>query len=147
MLEKKQSSWCIINVEYKTYRRAGETGEKTVFKVGGGFENLPRGKRGWFKTIERLISKYTRTFEIFKSTSTSEIFEGTIVGLRSQFKYSTSDLTGITNPSCIKKARLFKKPSDFEFPVKSSVSYLNSYFNVLYVKQRFLTLQQCSREF
>ena len=43
-----------------------------------------------------------------------------LVGLRSQFKYSTSDFIGITKPSCIKKARLFKKHSDFEIPVKSS---------------------------
>ena len=60
--------------------------------------------------------------------------------MRSQFKYSTLDFTGITKPLCIKH-------SDFEIPVKSSVSYLNYYFNVLsiYVKQRYLTLQQCSR--
>ena len=58
-----------------------------------------------------------------------------LVGLRSQFKYSTSDFTGITKPSCIKKARLFKKHSDFEILVKSSVSYLNYYFKFLrYVK-------------
>ena len=55
--------------------------------------------------------------------------EGKVVGLRSQFKYSTSDFTGITKPSCTKKASLFKKHSDFEIPVKSSVSYLNYYLN------------------
>ena len=48
-----------------------------------------------------------------------------LVGLRSQFKYSTSDFTVITKPSYIKKARLFKKHSDFEIQIKSSVSYLN----------------------
>ena len=48
--------------------------------------------------------------------------------LRSQFKYSTSDFTGISNPSCIKNARLFKKHLGFEIPVKSDVSYLNYYF-------------------
>ena len=37
-----------------------------------------------------------------------------IVGLRSQFKYSTWDFTGITNPSCIKKTRLFKNHSDLK---------------------------------
>ena len=37
------------------------------------------------------------------------------------------DFTGITKPSCIKKARLFKKNSDFEIPVKSDVEYLNYY--------------------
>ena len=63
-----------------------------------------------------------------------------LVGLRSQFKYSTSDfITGITKPSCIKKARLFKKHSDFEILVKSSVSYLNYYFKFLrYVKRLFI---------
>ena len=48
-----------------------------------------------------------------------------LVGLRSQFKYSTSDFTVITKPSYIKKARLFKKHSDFEIQIKSPVSYLN----------------------
>jgi hypothetical protein len=37
------------------------------------------------------------------------------MSLRSQFKYSISDFTGIS------------KSSDFEIPVKSSLSYLNYY--------------------
>jgi hypothetical protein len=49
------------------------------------------------------------------------------MSLRSQFKYSTSDFTGISESSSIKKARLSKMLSDFEIPVKSSVSYLNYY--------------------
>ena len=49
--------------------------------------------------------------------------------LRSQFKHSTSNFTGISKSTRIKKARLrgspFQEHSDFE--VKSSVSYLNYY--------------------
>ena len=32
-----------------------------------------------------------------------------LVGFRSQFRYSTSDFTGITKPSCIKKGSPFQK--------------------------------------
>ena len=53
-----------------------------------------------------------------------------LVGLRSQFRYSTSDFTVITKPLSIKKARLFKKHPDFEIPIKSSVSYLNYYLKL-----------------
>ena len=61
-----------------------------------------QGKAGWVKTIKRLISKVLVPLKYFK----------VLVGLRSQFKCSTSDFTGITKPSCIKKARLFKKYSE-----------------------------------
>ena len=71
----------------------------------------------------------TRTFEILQSTSTFFF----------QFKYSTSNFTGITKPSSMKKSGLFKKHSDFEIPVKSSVSYLNYYIKIVW-NTRFLVL-------
>ena len=42
------------------FNQSFETGGRTVhvFKVRGGFEILPGGKRGWFKTTKPLISKY-----------------------------------------------------------------------------------------
>ena len=99
------------------FNQSFETGGRTVFKVGGGFQILPQGKAGMiqnnFKVL--VILKYFKV----------------LAGLRSQFEYSTSDFTGITKPSCIKKARLFKKHSDFEIPVKSSVSYLNYAFVIV----------------
>ena len=36
-----------------------------------------------------------------------------IVGLKGQFKHSTSDFTWITKPSYIKEARFFQNHSDF----------------------------------
>ena len=49
--------------------------------------------------------------KFFKGTSTLKFSVKVLVplkyaNLRSQFKYSTSDFTGISNPSCIKNARL-----------------------------------------
>ena len=64
------------------------------------------------------------------------------MSLRSQFKYSTSDFTGISKSESIKKARLFKTLSDFEIPVKSSVSYLNYYLKINF-KVTYLTLPPC----
>ena len=102
-----------MNQKKLMFNQSFETGGRTVFKVGGGFQILPQGKAGMiqnnFKVL--VILKYFKV----------------LAGLRSQFEYSTSDFTGITKPSCIKKARLFKKHSDFEIPVKSSVSYFNYY--------------------
>ena len=62
---------------------------------------------------------------LMKDNKTVDLKILLLVGLRSQFKYSTSDFTVITKPSYIKKARLFKKHSDFEIQIKSPVSYLN----------------------
>ena len=56
------------------FNQSFETGRRTVFKVGGGFEILgysPWGKRGWFKTI-KLWFQSTSTFEIFQGTSRFE---------------------------------------------------------------------------
>ena len=96
------------------FNQSFETGGRTVFKVGGGFEILP-GKVGLIydnKTVDFKVLVLLKYFKV-------------LVGLRSQFKYSTLDFTGITKPSCSKTARLFKKHSDFEIPVKSNVEYLN----------------------
>ena len=57
------------------FNRSFETGGRTVFKVGGGFEILPGEsgadlrQNGWLQS--------TSTFEIVQSTSTFEIFQGT----------------------------------------------------------------------
>jgi hypothetical protein len=59
------------------------------------------------------------------------------MSLRSQFRYSISDFTRIWKFSSIEKARLrlaFSKRSrlsDFEIPIKSSVSYLTKIESVL----------------
>ena len=60
----------------------------------------------------------TSTLEIFPGVSTLEIFECAL-RFRSSFKYATSDFTGISESSSIKKAGLFKKLSDLEMAVKS----------------------------
>ena len=74
------------------FNQSFETGGRTVFKVGVGFQILPQGKAGMiqnnFKVL--VILKYFKV----------------LAGLRSQFEYSTSDFTGITMPSCIKIKRL-----------------------------------------
>ena len=43
----------IMGIHPTVLNQSFETGGRTVFKVGGGFEILPE-----FKTIKRLISKY-----------------------------------------------------------------------------------------
>ena len=72
---------------------------------------LSQGKAGLIKDNKTVDFKELLPLKYFK----------VLVDLRSQFKYSTSDFTWITKPSCI------KKHSDFEIPVKSFVSYLNYY--------------------
>ena len=83
-----------------------------------------QGKAGLIKDNKTVDFKVLVPLKYFKVLVSLKYFK-VLVGLRSQFKYS--DFTGITKPSCIKKTRLFKKHSDFEIPVKSSVSYLNYY--------------------
>ena len=74
------------------FNQSFETGGRTVFKVGGGFEILP-GESGLIKDNKTDDFKVLVPLKYFK----------VLVGLRSQFKYSTSNSTGITNPLCIKK--------------------------------------------
>ena len=83
------------------FNQSFETGGRTVFKVGVGFQILPQGKAGMiqnnFKVLVSLI--YFKVLVILK-------YFKVLAGLRSQFEYSTSDFTGITMPSCIKIKRL-----------------------------------------
>ena len=81
-----------------------------------------QGKAGLIRDNKTVDFKVLVPLRYFKVLVPLKYFK-VLVGLRSQFKYS-----GITKPSCIKKARHFKKHSDFEIRVKSSVSYLNYYF-------------------
>ena len=65
----------------------------------------PEQKKLLFMLCTLKLEESTSTLEIFPGTSTLEIFECTL-RLRSAFKYSTSDFTGISESSSIKKARL-----------------------------------------
>ena len=85
-----------------------------------------QGKAGLIKDNKTVDFKVLVPLKYFKVLVPLKYFK-VLVGLRSQFKYSTSDFTGITKSSCNKKARLFKKQSDFGIPVKSDVEYLNYY--------------------
>ena len=55
------------------------------------------------------LEESTGTLEIFLSTNTLEIFRGQVLSkmrFRSTFKYATSDFTGISKPSSIRKGHL-----------------------------------------
>ena len=95
------------------FNQSFETGGRTVFKVGGGFQILPQGKAGMiqnnFKVL--VILKYFKV----------------LAGLRSQFEYSTSDFTGITKPSCIKKAWNLGKVFRLVFQLLHKPLYFNRY--------------------
>ena len=80
-----------------------------IWKMGGVSILLKLINNSW--TQNKRNCYWMSTLEIFPSTSTWKYFLVLVlwkIRFRSTFKYATSDFTGISESSSIKKARLFK---------------------------------------